>query len=288
MNDSTVLSLTFLEYQPKAAATILQEFAPEQVVEFIEQTPVPVLVPVVNNMASWPAARLLSVMSQHIAADVLHKMPANDAETLLRLMPDKQRNAILKHMPEDMAKNYTHKLIYPVTTVGAWMDTTVPSFTTDSSVNHCLDMVKRQKSHLGGVIIVVDNKKILVGLVEVEKLITSDGGQKLADLLDTGVEPLPASGNIVGSGRTPGVDPVSRITGNRSQQYCTGCADSWCLASGHRKICTSNWQYSEVSSGYRNRQIFSGVVKRAAAGNFWPCQYHPQILASHAIRNPRR
>ena len=196
MNNANFLSLAFLEHQPKAAASILQEFPAEQLVDFYKQTPIALLVPVVEHMASWPAARALSLLPEKMSANILRNLPANEAETLLRLMANEQRGAVLKHMPDAIAKSFARKLNYPLSTVGAWMDTAIPYFTTDSSVDHCLDLVKRQKSHLGGVVIVVDNRRHLVGLVEVERLLTSDGGQKLAELLNTDIEALPTRATL--------------------------------------------------------------------------------------------
>ncbi|MCB1846709.1 MAG: CBS domain-containing protein, partial [Halieaceae bacterium] len=77
-----------------------------------------------------------------------------------------------------------------------WMDSSVPCFALDSSVDHCLDLVKRQQTHLGGIVIVVDERHHLVGLVEVEKLLTSDGGASLAGLLDRQATPLSARATL--------------------------------------------------------------------------------------------
>lgn len=196
MNNVNFLSLAFLEHQPKAAASILQEFPAEQIVDFCRQTPTALLIPVVEHMASWPAARALSLLPEKMTATILRGLPANEAETLLRLMANEHRGAVLGHMPESIAKGFARKLSFPLSTVGAWMDTSIPYFTTDNSVDHCLDLVKRQKSHLGGVVIVVDDRRHLVGLVEVERLLTSDGDQKLAELLNTDIEALPTRATL--------------------------------------------------------------------------------------------
>ncbi len=147
-------------------------------------------------MASWPAARLLSFLPEQQAADIVGELPSAEAETLLRLMTDAQRNAVLEHMPDTITRSFTRKLAFPVSTVGAWMDTSIPSFTKDSSVADCLDLVRRQKSHLGGVVIVIDERRRLLGLVEIQNLLTSEGTRQLSDLLSTDVEPLPARATL--------------------------------------------------------------------------------------------
>jgi len=196
VTDPNRLSRVFLENRPRAAAALLQDFTPEHCVEFLEQMPVEVIVPVIDGMASWPAARTLSLMSVDLTARVLQQLPDAESETLLRLMSNEQRTAVMSHLPATTAHGFASKLAYPISTVGAWMDTAVPSFALDSSVNHCLDLVKRQQTHLGGIVTVVDERRRLVGVVEVEKLLTSDGDAPLSGLLTTSVQPLSARATL--------------------------------------------------------------------------------------------
>ncbi len=190
MTDANVLSLAFLESQPRAAAALLQEFAPEQIVEFLEEVPVPALVPVFDAMGSWPAARTLAELPSPLAAGILRGLPDAHAEGLLRLMDAGRRTEVMGRLPASVARSFNRKLTYPVSAVGAWMDTSVPYFDTDSSVGHCLDLVKRRQIHLGGIVIVADERRHLVGLVELEKLLTSDTRQPLAQLLNREITPL--------------------------------------------------------------------------------------------------
>ena len=196
MSEPNLLSLVFLEKRPRAAAALLQDFTPEDCAQFLRDIPLDVLVPVIDGMASWPAARTLSLMPVDVTAEVLRDLPDAESETLLRLMDSEQRNAVMAHMPAATAHGFANKLAYPISTVGAWMDTAVPRFTLDSSVDHCLDLVKRQQTHLGGIVLVVDEDRRLVGLAEVEKLLTSDGSAPLADLLNTRLQPLSARATL--------------------------------------------------------------------------------------------
>lgn len=196
MNDLDLLSIAFLERRPQAAATILQGFPPEQSVEFLQDVPSDTLIPVIEGMASWPAARTLSLMPVRLTADILRGLPETDAETLLRLMSAGTRDAVIGSMPATIARGFSHKLAFPINTVGAWMDTGVPRFTLDNSVEHCLDRVRRQQSHLGGIAIVVDKRRHLAGVVEVEKLLTSKGSEKLVNLLHSDILPLSARATL--------------------------------------------------------------------------------------------
>ena len=196
MNEQDLLSIAFLERRPQAAATILQGFPAEQSVGFLQGVPPATLVPVIAGMASWPAARTLSLLPARLTAEILRGLPETDAETLLRLMSAGTRDAVIGAMPARVARGFSHKLAYPINTVGAWMDTGVPRFSLDTSVAHCLDRVRRQQSHLGGIAIVVDRRRHLAGVVEVEKLLTSKGSEKLVDLLYRDIPPLSARATL--------------------------------------------------------------------------------------------
>lgn len=196
MNKANLISLAFLKRQPKAAAELLREFAPEQAAEFLRPVPLAVLTPVIHEMASWPAARILALLPEAQIAKVLRGLDGTEAETLLRLIDAKLRERVLTQMPASLAKSFRGKLAYPLSTVGAWMDTSVPFFTMDNSVDDCLELVKQQQSHLAGIVTVVDYSRRLLGLVAIEQLLTSDGHQPLSALLEDRVTALPARATL--------------------------------------------------------------------------------------------
>lgn len=196
MSELNLLSLAFLENKPGAAAALLQEMPPEHIVDFLRPIPVEILVPVIEAMASWPAARTLSLMPAQLAADILRGLPHTGAESLLRLMSDELRLAVVQYLPAAIAKNFNRKLAFPLSTVGAWMDTAIPHFALDSSVEHCLDLIKRRQIQLGGIVMVVDDRHRLAGLVTLEQLLISNSRDKLVTLLNEDISPLSARSTL--------------------------------------------------------------------------------------------
>lgn len=190
MDNSELLSQAFLQRQPLASAQQLQEFAPEEAAVFLAQMPLPTTVSVLDAMASWPAARVLSQLPATKAGEVLRELSATKAETLLRLIPVEQRDNFLKYMPANIAKSFRLKLTYPLSAVGAWMDTSTPFFASDSTVADCLEQIKHHQSHPNSIIMVVNELRHLIGLVSVDQLLTSDLQQPLLDLLDTDTKPI--------------------------------------------------------------------------------------------------
>lgn len=190
MDNFELLGQAFLQRQPQASAAQLQEFAPEEAARFLAQMPLTTIISVLRSMASWPAAQVLSQLPATKSAEVLRGLSATKAETLLRLIPAEQRDKFLKLMPNSVAKSFRLKLTYPLSTVGAWMDTSIPYFMSDSSVANCLDQVKHNHSHLNGIIMVVNEFRHLLGLVSVDRLLTSDLKQPLLGLIDSDIKPI--------------------------------------------------------------------------------------------------
>lgn len=190
MDNTERLSLAFLQRQPQASALQLQEFAPDEAAVFLAQMPLPVQASTLSVMASWPAAQVLSKLSATKSSEVLRELPTTKAESLLRLVTTNQRDQILQHMPDSSAKSFRLKLSYPLSTVGAWMDTSIPAFSSDSSVADCLEQIKQHQSHPNGIIMVVNEFRHLLGLASVDCLLVSQSEQALLELLDTGITPL--------------------------------------------------------------------------------------------------
>ena len=196
MTEANALSLAFLKSQPRAAAGMIQQIPPEQVIDFLRDAPLSSLTSLIHEMASWPGARVLSLLPASQIARVMKELPSGEAETLLRLLDEELRVAVIAQMPAALGRSFKRKLTFPAATVGAWMDTTIPAFTPDNSVQDCLDLVKKKQSHLGGVVVVVDYSHKPLGVVAAEKLLISDNNQLLADLLDGDIECLPARATL--------------------------------------------------------------------------------------------
>lgn len=196
MTSHNLLSRVFLEQKPKTAALLLQSYSPAECFEYLEDMPVEILSPVVGNMGSWPATRLLTMFSSQFSAEVIAGLAETEAEAILRLMTEEQRKAIFSFLPKALARGFERKLVYPESTVGAWMNSAITFFSVDNTVGDCLEIVKQQKSQLEGVLLVVDERRHLVGTAELEQLLVVDNDRLLVELLHQDISPLPASATL--------------------------------------------------------------------------------------------
>lgn len=249
-NNAELLSQAFLERQPEAAAALLQDFKPQQSAQFLVQVPQTVLLPILMAMNSWPAAKVLSELPVALTSELLAKLNPSKAEILMRLLPGDQRANILKQLPNDTAKTINLKLTYPLGTVGAWMDASTPYFSAQSSVSDCLDFIKRRQSHVDGIVVVVDEFRHLLGVIDLDKLLISDAKQPLADLINTELSPLPAKATLWEIKQHEGWSHFSTLPVADHQQHILGTLSHSVLIEGTKKSLRhqSNVQHFSIMS----------------------------------------
>ena len=85
MSTQNPLSLDFMVHQPAKTAAILQCLPEQQAAEFMDEIPTRILVPVFEQMESWPAARVLEHLPLRQQAAILARMHFQTATALLRL-----------------------------------------------------------------------------------------------------------------------------------------------------------------------------------------------------------
>jgi len=189
-NREPELTLAFLERQPAAAARVLEEIDPGDAAAFIEAVAARYAAPVVARMAPWAAARCLSEMPAAHAASLLRAMPYQDGTSLLRLIDAQHLAPVLDQLPKGLAKDFRNSLSYPKSTVGAWMDQTVPTFPKDSPASEGLNFVKRRGSDPVSHVFVVAEKGEFVGIASVADLLRSAPKTPLAQIMQGDLKPL--------------------------------------------------------------------------------------------------
>lgn len=286
MNNAEQLSQAFLQSQPQAGAALLQEFTPQEAAHFLAQLPLSIVTTTLATMASWPAARIISELPISLSSQVLGELNTARSETLLRLIKDEQRAEILKQLPRSTAKSFNLKLAYPLGTVGAWMDTSTPYFTPESSVADCLDFIKRRQSHVDGVVTVVDEFRHFVGLVNLDSLLISDAKQSLANLINTEVTPLPAKAILWEIKQHPAWSHFPTLPVIDHQQHILGTLSHSALIEGTKKTIQQHGKTQRFSIMSHMGRAFlvalSGLIQVAWGGAEQPySKENPQEKVNH-------
>lgn len=192
MNSFNALSLNFLATQPQAAASVLQSLSTEDAAGYLQEVPVRTLAPVLQNMETWPAARLLDRFALEKNAAILAQLNYQSVAALLRLQTENRRTELLKKLPGKLSRPLALSLAYQDNTVGAWMDMSTPHFFEELSAWECLALLKKIEKPFGCSLTVINKKHHIVGVVTLDVLLLSANETELGLLMDTSVTPLPA------------------------------------------------------------------------------------------------
>lgn len=192
MNSFNALSLNFLASKPQAAASVLQTLATEQAAGYLQEVPVRTLAPVLQNMETWPAARILDVLPLEKNVAIFSQLDYQTVAALLRLQTDQRRTELLKKLPGKLSRPLSLSLAYQDNTVGAWMDMSTPQFFEDLSAWECLALLKKIELPFGCSLTIINKKHQIVGVVTLDVLLLSADDTELGAVMDTTVTPLPA------------------------------------------------------------------------------------------------
>lgn len=192
MKHSSSLSLDFLASKPHAAAQVLQALEVEQAAQYLQEVPVRILAPVLDEMETWPAARILDLLTLEQNVAIFMQLGYRSVASLLRLQHGERRAALLTALPGQLARPLTQSLAYQESTVGAWMDMSTPHFYADLSAHDCLALLRKISHPFGSSLTVISHNHRVLGVVTLDALLISPATRTLGQLMDVRLTPLPA------------------------------------------------------------------------------------------------
>jgi Mg/Co/Ni transporter MgtE len=147
------LALAFLEKHPTAAARLLETMETEQAAGVLQAAPAPIA-----------AARCAEQLSVIVIAKLLEELPVLTGAALLRHFAEPVRDDVLRSVNPTRMAALRLLLRYPLGAVGAWMNPSVLTFSSDYSVREAAEMLE-QAEHAEPRIYVVDRNRAPFGAV---------------------------------------------------------------------------------------------------------------------------
>ena len=190
------LSLDFISRRPATAARVLQGEDARQVARYLSEVPIRLLIPLIEAMESWPAARILAELPDEQVPAILARLSFPVTATLVRLQTKALQQAWMAKLSSSLTRQLARTLSYPEDAVGAWMNSSTPHFSASITVGECLTMLRHGKERIGSHIICVDDHHRIAGVVAVDQLLASPDTQQLTALLDRTVRALPAQMSV--------------------------------------------------------------------------------------------
>ncbi|MDX1710719.1 MAG: hypothetical protein R3316_06240 [Rhodovibrionaceae bacterium] len=204
MSETPLLTLSFLERQPRSAALVLDRTGAEDAAAFLEDVPGRISAPTLGYMLPLAAARCLDHLSASRAANIVRHLPHQNAVSLLRIVQDSRREALFGELPGNLARALRRSLTYPADSVGAYMDHSTPAFPETTKARDALEFLKRPDNESEPYLFVIDASGRFSGLVNVLWILRAADDSPLHSLVDQSVEPLSNYATLMRAAESPG------------------------------------------------------------------------------------
>jgi len=192
MADTLPLAIAFAAGHPDAAARALEELAPEAVGTLLGALDAAAAAPVLAAMAPSAAAAALHGVSLRKIVERLRTLPPQSAAAILRAMEVPRRERVLAAMPKARQLQLGLVLRQPRRTVGAWMDSAIPSVRLDSAAGAVRERLARDGAAPTR-LFVADGDRRHVGAVEAAKLLAAPDDAAIESLYTAGGPALRAN-----------------------------------------------------------------------------------------------
>lgn len=165
------LARRLLDKHPLEAARLLEGLQIQDEVDALMGVEVETAAEVLRLQERWRARACLAAWPENDRPELLSALDPALAARLLRLMDASDREAVLSSCPEKTTGPVRRLLKYPEGTAGALMDPNPPAAPEDITVAAALELIERGSSRSRSQFYVVTREDVLVGVVEVDKLV---------------------------------------------------------------------------------------------------------------------
>ncbi len=227
MNDSTELTHEYLRKHPVEAAPVLEGIDSVDAAAFLAETPASLASGVMDQMLPWVVAECMQHMETTSAAERLRLLSSFRAFRVLLLLPEKNRNNLLAQLPGSQQRSLKRQMVFPSNTVGAWMDTFVPTLPDTASVEEALAYARRLRKHWNHYLCLMHRDGSFRGMASLSSIISAPNNKPLYYLVDPDVRALSSQATLLSvrfhpswdrASALPVVNPQSRIVGLLNQE----------------------------------------------------------------------
>ncbi len=196
-DQKNILAMAFLEKQPEAAADILMQYEPEDVISFISDIPKSQIAKAFTHLLPHYTASLCLGLKADTSAEVLSELDNNQIAAILKHLDTNYRGSILKHLPPKIRAACNSMLRFSKDRVGAWMTPQILSISHRQTVREALQIIEigDQGAHTD-YIYVVNHEMHIEGRVHYTRLLKADPEQLVTSFIEQKFRTLPGNMKI--------------------------------------------------------------------------------------------
>ena len=173
----------YLTLQPASAARTLSRMSSQDIEAAFESMPRQLAAGVLEHMAPASASRCLLQLPKDIAGEILARTPILAAVSALRVMKQQQVQELLALIPRPVAARLRLRLRFSESVVGAFVDEDVLTLSPTYRVGDALRLYRHSGHRTGQMIPVLDEKRQLLGIVDLYELLGSTDRRLIQHLM---------------------------------------------------------------------------------------------------------
>ncbi|MCV6591063.1 MAG: magnesium transporter [Marinobacterium sp.] len=149
---------------------------------------------VLQELGDDVQAEILSRMNASEVLAITESLDVDDMADVLQQLPDTVMRELLGIMDKQNRDRVEHVLSYPEDTAGGLMNTDTVTIRPDITVETVLRYIRRHDEipEMTDTLIVVSRKERYIGFLPLTKLLVSDPGITVREIMNTDIEPIPA------------------------------------------------------------------------------------------------
>lgn len=165
------------------AARALEALPSQDIAAFLDDVAPGLAADLLAALSPPIAAEAVLALDPAPAADILSRVPVAAMARLLRCLPRASAERLLAALPDTDAERARRMLAYPPRCAGALMDPSPLAISARADVAAAIELVRRRRSELDHYLHVIDDHRVLVGVVRVVDLMVSGPATALADIM---------------------------------------------------------------------------------------------------------
>ncbi len=212
MEIERIIANKFLASHPMDATQLLEKHPLEEVGSLLESISSRLGASVIQRFNLLTATQCLMHMTPEKVGAILEHLSVPDAVLLLRRLEISHRTSILDHLRDETRSSIQDVLDYPEGTVGALMDSGVPTVFDNMTVAEGIKEVKAYANRLIEYLYVLNREKQLMGVLNLPELfMASSPTASISSIMQTNVQKLAAYSDLRKAEIHPGWQAYSTL-----------------------------------------------------------------------------
>lgn len=182
-NTDQIIAEHFIDTNINEAVQIIEKLDYDDIAQFIQEMPLDFGSKVILHMNNYKVAKCLELIEMDFAVKLIGSIDLLPAELILRQCDEGFRDELLNKMAPNIANKIRRRLRYGINSIGTCMKSKVFSLQKENTVSEAMELMKKEGELITSEIFVINEHKIIEGIVKIEQLVLANENDLIASIL---------------------------------------------------------------------------------------------------------